>query len=262
MLIVVDIGNTNITLGAISKRKVLHKWRIATQLWRTEDEHFVLFREFLRDAGIAVETVQGAALSCVVPPLLHPVRDALTHLTGNACFVVEPGVKIGMNVHYRLPGHVGADRIVNAYAVKVYHGHPAIVIDFGTATTFCVIDKAGDYCGGVIYPGIRATSDALYQAAALLPRVTFKAPEEVVGKTTVSSIQSGMFYGYLDMIEGMISRIKSEYPEIRHVVSTGGLGKKIYDHTDLIDTHDPLLTLRGLFQLYHLNLSNEDSVIW
>ncbi|MCD4655879.1 type III pantothenate kinase, partial [bacterium] len=180
MIIAVDIGNTNITVGIVKNHRVQHYWRLATQLWRTEDEHHILFKELLKDAGVSASEIEGTALSCVVPPLRRPVMDALSNLVNCDCFVVEPGVRIGMKVNYHLPSHVGADRIVNAFAAKKYYGFPVIIIDFGAGTTFCVVDSHGDYCGGAIFPVVRSSATALYNAASLLPRVAFQAPQEVV----------------------------------------------------------------------------------
>jgi len=262
MLLAVDIGNSNLTIGIVKDHEILLCWRLATQLWRTEDEYLILIKGLLQDADISITSLEGSVLSCVVPPLRRPVVAALSSLVKKETFVVEPGVKIGMGVHYNLPSNVGADRIVNACAVKKHYGFPAIILDLGTATTFCVIDTHGDYCGGSIFPGIQTTSDALYNAASLLPRVAFQPPSCIIGKSTTDSIQSGMFYGYLDMINGMIKRILTEYPTVETVVSTGGFDKLICNHSEMIDFHDKYLTLKGLDIIYSMNTSNIEYEIW
>jgi len=262
MLLAVDIGNSNLTIGIINNHEILHCWRLATLRWRTMDEYLILIKGLLNDASISTNSLEGSVLSCVVPHLQHTVETALTMLTKSITLVIEPGVKTGMKVHYNPSSHVGADRIVNACAAKQYYGAPAIILDFGTATTFCVLDAKGDYRGGAIFPGIQTTSDALYNAASLLPQVAFQPPPDVIGTSTITSIQSGMFFGYLEMVNGMIRRIKNQYPSSGKVISAGGYGELLFEHSDLIDYHDKHLTLKGLDILYTLNLTDNNCEIW
>ncbi|HPQ41811.1 MAG TPA: type III pantothenate kinase [bacterium] len=262
MRLVVDIGNTNISVGIMDTHRVLKCWRLATQMHRTRDEFTILMKGLIRDAMIDLERLDSAAISCVVPPLLEPVRESLHTLVGPACLTVEPGIRIGMHVHYTVTSNVGADRIVNACAAKQFYGYPVLIIDFGTATTFCVVDTHGDYCGGAIFPGIRTISEALSSSASLLPRVSFKKPEQIVGQSTVQSMQSGLFYGSIDMIEGMIQRIRAEYPDIRTVVATGGFSSFLKNHTASFTHIDENLTLRGLDLLYDMNTGSETFIVW
>lgn len=262
MRLLVDIGNTNISIGIMDNHAVKHRWRLTTHMERTRDEYLVLLRGLIRDAGVELKMLDAAAMSCVVPPLLEPMRQSLNAVTESSCLTVEPGIHIGMKINYKLTSDVGADRIVNACAAKAFYGYPVIILDFGTATTFCVVNSHGEYCGGAIFPGIGTTSEALYSSASLLPRVAFRKPSRVVGQSTVESIQSGLFYGYIDMIEGMIRRIRSEYGDIQTVLATGGLGMYLQKYSPVISTFDPDLTLKGLDVLFDMNTGATGAEVW
>ncbi|MBN1297646.1 type III pantothenate kinase [bacterium] len=262
MRLVVDIGNTNISVGILENGQVLHCWRLATHMRRTRDEYSLLLKGLIHDVGLIPDCIDSASMCCVVPPLQDPMRQSLNIIANNRCLIVEPGVRIGMKIRYDLTTHVGSDRIVNAYAAIQRYGSPIMMIDFGTATTFCVVDSEGVYRGGAIFPGINTVSEALYQSASLLPRVAFKQPPRVVGESTVHSIQSGLFFGYLDLTQGMIHRVCSEYPDIDTVVATGGLGRIIHEHCPLITHYEPHLTLYGLSELYDLNNGDTAAAIW
>ena len=254
MLLVVDVGNTNIVLGVYEGENLKGHWRISTDRVRTTDEYGVLIMNlFLHDKTVDAEAIDGVIISSVVPPLMPTLERVSRRYFNVEPLVVGPGTKTGMAIKYDNPREVGADRIVNAVAAYEQYGGPIIIIDFGTATTYCAVLANGDYIGGVITPGVMISAEALFQRAAKLPRIEVKDPGQVINRNTVSSMQSGMFYGYVGQVEGLVARMKVEMPEGTKVVATGGLAQLIASATESIDFVEPKLTLEGLRLIYDKN---------
>ncbi len=257
MLLAIDAGNTN-TVFAIYDGDVRRGlWRAATDARRTADEHFVWLSQLMAVVGVERADIDSAIISTVVPAsLFNLTRLCARYFDVDAIVVGDPGVDLGIQVRLDNPGEVGADRLVNAVAAKSAYGGPLILIDFGTATTFDVIDKAGDYVGGVIAPGANLSMEALHMAAAKLPLVAVRQPQQVVGRSTVQAMQSGIFYGYVSLIEGLVGRIRAEReePDLR-AIATGGLAPLFYGATEAIHSVDRDLTLRGLLEIYERNAS-------
>ncbi|MBO8172699.1 MAG: type III pantothenate kinase [Bacillaceae bacterium] len=254
MILVMDVGNTNIVMGVYEGKTLKHHWRITTNRNQTEDEYGMLIKNLFHDVGITFEQIEGVIISSVVPPLMFVLEKLSKKYLKQKPLIVGPGIKTGLNIKYENPREVGADRIVNAVAGVYYYGSPLIIVDFGTATTFCYIDESGSYMGGVIAPGINIATEALYSKASKLPRIEIVKPDHVVGKNTVNSMQSGIFYGFLGQVEGIVSRMKEEaLPKEPVVVATGGLARLICEESPLIDHLDPLLTLKGLQIIYERN---------
>lgn len=252
-LLAVDIGNTNIVIGVFDGDQLVAHWRIATKTSKTEDEYGILVRDLFEKFGIDYKDIDGMIISSVVPPV-QPLFEAM----GKKYFkvkpmVVGPGIKTGMPILYDNPKEVGADRIVNA--VAAYHAvrGAVLIVDFGTATTFDYVTPKGEYAGGAIFPGLTISLDALSFRTAKLPRVEFAKPPLIIAKNTVESIQAGIYFGYISMIEGMIKRIKAEVKTNPKVFATGGLAEVITKDLPVIDEIDEFLTLKGLKIIYALN---------
>lgn len=253
MLLVLDVGNTNTVLGLYSAeelaghygRLVAH-WRVATVRSQTADEYGVLFRNLFSMKGMEARHVAGIIISSVVPPIDSTLREACEKYFGVTPLFVEPGVKTGMPVHYDNPAEVGADRIVNGVAAFEKYGGPCIVVDFGTATTFDAVSKKGEYMGGVIAPGIGISAEALFERTARLPRVDIRKPGRVIGSNTVGSVQAGLYYGYLGLVDGILERLLAELGAETKVVATGGLASLMASGSRFITAVDELLTLEGL----------------
>lgn len=254
MLFVIDVGNTNTVLGLYQGSELIRHWRISTNQRRTADEYAVLLRQLFMMAEIDTDDINGTIISCVVPPLQPLMRKMAQTWFKGPCLVVGPGTKTGMAILYENPREVGADRIVSAVAAYERFQSACIVLDFGTATTFDAINSKGEYMGGAIAPGIAIASEALFQRASKLPRVEVQRPDAVIGRNTVSSIQSGLVFGYLSLIEGMLERIQKEYGQPMKVIATGGLAGLFASLTDQIDAHDDELTLDGLRIIYERNV--------
>ena len=250
MLLAIDVGNTNIVFGIFDGARLGESWRLATLRGRTADELRVLVSRLFAEAGLDMGQVSGVVLSSVVPPLTETFTRMARDAFGAEALVVDAS-NAGLRVRYQPPGDVGADRLVNGLAALDRHGgagRPIIVVDFGTATTFDVISAAGDYVGGVICPGVEISADALFQRAARLPRVDVRRPGQAIGASTVASMQSGLFFGYVAMVEGLLTRLRAELAGDGPAVSvaTGGLAAAIAAETGAIDHVDPDLTLHGL----------------
>ncbi len=249
MLLVIDVGNTNVVLGVFQGAKLLHSWRVRTCRDRTVDEYGVLFHNLFTYQGLSLEDVDSLVVSSVVPPL----NDRLTQLSrryfGKEALFVEPADQKVIPLLYNPPSDVGADRIVNALAAFELVGGPAIVVDFGTATTFDAISARCEYLGGVIVPGVRISADALFARAAKLPRIEIKEPSRVIGDCTVTAMQSGIFYGYVSLVEGVLRRMKKELGPAA-VIATGGLAGRIASRAEGIDRIEDDLTLQGLRLFY------------
>jgi type III pantothenate kinase len=253
MLLTIDTGNTNTVLGVHDGPRLVDHWRLTTRREQTADEYGILVRSLFESAGIAPERIDGVALASVVPSLTSVLVALSRKYLDREPLVVEPGVRTGMPVLYEPPGDVGADRIVNGVAAFAAYGGPVIVVDFGTATTFDVVTKKGEYLGGIICPGVGISADALFQRAARLPRVDVRNPGRVIGRSTVGSIQSGLYFGYAAMVDGIIARIREELGEPIRVVATGGLAETLASQIQSIEAVDPVLTLTGLRLIWERN---------
>jgi type III pantothenate kinase len=253
MLLVIDVGNTNIVYGLFQGTELVRQFRVETAPRRTADEYAVVLRQLLAMHGIGAGDVHAAILASVVPSLTEPMTQLVRRAFDKEALVVGPGIKTGMSILYENPREVGADRIVNAVAAYERVKGAVIVVDFGTATTFDCVTPKGEYLGGVIAPGIEISADALFQRAAKLPRVEIAKPPRVVGRNTVNSIQSGVVYGYVGLVDGMIARLQEELGYSTGVIATGGLARLIAPLSRTINEADDVLTLVGLRILYDRN---------
>jgi type III pantothenate kinase len=257
-LLAIDVGNTNISFGLFEGERggpwtLRADWRLETRSGRTADEYAALLSELFRHAGLAFARVKAVVVSSVVPPVLAPLDRFCRQYLKLEPLVVGPGTKTGVPILYENPREVGADRIVNAVAAFERWPGGAIVVDFGTATTFDVITPRGEYAGGVIAPGLSISADGLYQATAKLPRVEIARPASVIGRNTVASMQAGLVFGYAGLVDAIVERIRGEIDFSPHVVGTGGLARLIARETRTIEDCDDLLTLQGLAIIYDRN---------
>jgi type III pantothenate kinase len=253
MLLALDVGNTNIALGLYDGDLPGPRWRLATDHARMPDEYGLLMIHLLQHAGIPPQEIHAIALASVVPPLTNTIVQACKHYLGNTPLVVDIGMKTGVCVRVEDPRQVGADRVVDAAAVHKLYGGPACIVDFGTATTFDAVSAEGDYVGGAIAPGIGIAAEALFQSAAKLPKVDLCRPPSAIGRNTVHSIQSGLIFGYVGLVEGMVARFAAELGAKMKVVGTGWLAELIARETKVIEIVAPWLTLDGLKIIHDLN---------
>lgn len=257
MLLAIDVGNTNIVFGVYEGKKLINDWRISTDRNKTSDEYGILFEQILKYHGLYPKDVDDVIISSVVPPIMHTLITMSIKYFGKKPMLIEPGIKTGINIKYDDPRELGADRIVNAVAAYSKYGGPLIIVDFGTAITFCVISKNGDYLGGAIAPGIKISSEALFSRTSKLPKVELVKPKNVIGKNTVNSIQSGLIYGYVGLVDYIIERIMEEIKDqegvVENIIATGGFASLIGTESRYINRIDKLLTLEGLRIIYEKN---------
>ncbi len=254
MLLAVDVGNTNTVVGVFDGPALKVHWRLSTRRAGTSDEYGVFVKNLFDFAGLEFRAIHAVILSTVVPAVQQPLEDMSRQFFGVDPMIVGPGMRTGISILYDAPREVGADRIVNAVAAFEQYGGPSIVVDFGTATTFDAISARGEYLGGAICPGIGISAEALFQRAARLPRVEIARPKAVIGKTTVQSMQAGLYFGYLGLVEGLVARMREELGGNPKVIATGGLAGMLLTGSSVVDQVDPLLTLTGLRILYERNL--------
>jgi type III pantothenate kinase len=250
LLLAVDVGNTNVVLGLFEKDFLAHNWRLATSVSRTPDEAWIMLDSLCKAEGLDTNRITGLAISSVVPDLTSIFAEMAVQRFGARLYEVRADTAPSLNIEYKHPTAVGADRICNAVAGFEKHGGPLIVVDFGTATTFDVISRQGDYLGGIITPGIELAHKILYQSAARLPKVPLVFPEQVIARSTETSIQAGLLYGAVDKMEGLCRRIWDELGDRGRVISTGGLSALIATHSEVIDAVEPYLVLEGLRILF------------
>ena len=253
MLLCVDIGNTNTTMGLYREEELTAHWRISTDHQKMPDEYGILLLGLMAREGFSPTDIDGIAMASVVPPVTDIFCEMLDAYVGIEPLVVGAGVRTGVAVRYDNPYEVGADRVVNAAAAYRLYGGPACVVDFGTGTTFDALSATGDYLGGAIAPGVLVAAEALFLRAAKLPRIDLTRPRKVIGTNTADSMRSGILYGYVGLVEGMVARFRQELGPGMRVIGTGGLARTIAQETNVIEVVDPWLTLRGLQIVYELN---------
>lgn len=254
MILVIDVGNTNMTIGVFSGEKLEATFRMMTKTPRTSDEYGIMITQLLNSKNITLDRLEGSIIASVVPDVMHSLTGALVRYTNTQPLIVGPGVKTGIRITTENPRAVGADRIVDAVAAYEKYGGPVLVLDFGTATTYDLVLANGDFAAGVTAPGIRISSEALWTKTAKLPNIEIKMPKSILAQETISSMQAGLMYGQIGQTEYIVRKVKEESGiENLKVVATGGLGRIISDETDAIDIYDSALTLEGLRIIYEKN---------
>ncbi len=253
MLLAIDIGNTNVVLGVFDGKTLVANWRVGTNTQITPDEYAMIFSDLFNFAKLDFNRITGVIISTVVPPLLSVMSEMSRKYFHIDPVIVTHELKTGITIRSDNPKEVGADRIVNAAAAYKLFGGPIIIVDFGTATTFCAVTKSGEYIGGAICPGIKISAEALFQRASKLPRVELLKPERVIGVDTISAMQSGIIYGYAGLVDGIVERMKKELSPNAKVIATGGLAELVSPETKSIEEIRSHLTLDGLLFLYEIN---------
>ena len=258
MILTMDIGNTNIKTALFDGKEMYTYWRMSTNITSTSDEYGVRLMSMFAHEGVSPEVVEGIAVSSVVPTINYTIEHMLQNYIGKAPLIVAPGVKTGINIKYENPRELGSDRIANAVAAYDEYGGPCIFIDFGTATTFGVVDQEGSFLGGTICPGIKLSSEALVTGTAKLPRFELTRPDNVIGRSTLTNLQSGMYFCYVGLVRNIVRKIRQELGEDAYVVATGGMALMIAEESNVIDKLDGLLTLKGLRIIYERNRTEGD----
>jgi type III pantothenate kinase len=258
MLLAFDVGNTTIAVGLFRGRELVKSWKIKTDSDKTADEYGPLLLNLMQVAGLPAAKITGAIVSCVVPPLTPVIEETCRTYFETTASVVGPGLKTGMPILYENPLEVGADRITAAVAAFEKYGGPVIILDFGTATTFDAVSAKGEYLGGAIAPGIRISAEALYLKTAKLPRIEIRKPKRAIGRTTVSSMQSGLYFGYIGLVTRTIAEIRKELGKDARVVCTGGFGDQVAAEIPEIEAHEPDLVLEGLRIIFERNVDARD----
>ena len=253
MILVIDVGNTHTIVGVYDNKKLLSYWRISTDLNKTEDEYGMLVKNLLSNSNLSLSNIKSVVISCVIPQVSWILKKMSTDYFKVSALIVGPGIKTEICIKIDDPKEVGADRIVNAIAAYKLYGGPVIIVDFGTATTFCAVNADGVYLGGAIAPGLEISVEALFEKTAKLPKIELIKPKHSIGSNTIMAMQSGMFFGYLGLINELIRRFKRELGEDSVVVATGGQAELIGNESRLIDKVNPLLTLEGLRMIYEMN---------
>lgn len=258
MILVIDVGNTNITYGVYENGKLKATFRITTKSPRTSDEYGIVLAEMLKIRNIALEQIEGAIIASVVSDVMHSLIGSIVRYAGHTPLIVGPGVKTGIKVSTENPRAIGADRIVDAVAAYEKYGGPVLILDFGTATTYDLVGRDGSFQAGITAPGIRISAEALWERTAMLPKIEIRKPKSILAQETISSMQAGLLYGQIGQTEYIIKKVKEEsgYTDLK-VVATGGLGRAIADETDSIDVYDSYLTLDGLYMIYEKNTRQE-----
>ena len=256
-VLLVDVGNSNSVFGVSRRGKIENVFRLATDRGRTADEVAALLLPLFGRVGLDPAKTAGLMVSSVVPPLNPMLQDLAQRFFGCRASFVGPGIRTGMTIRYENPVEVGSDRIVNAVAARELYGAPAVVVDFGTATTFDVVSEAGDYAGGIIAPGIGISAEALFAQAARLYRVDLRRPEQLIARNTAGAMQSGIHFGFLSLVDGILARLEAELPGLRTVVATGSLAELMVEFSPRIREHNPHLTLQGLQFIWERNLPRQ-----
>ncbi|GGD04477.1 type III pantothenate kinase [Thalassobacillus devorans] len=259
MIFVLDVGNTNTVLGVFEEDKLKFQWRIKTDRYKTEDEYGMLIKSLFEHEGLVFSDIHGVVISSVVPPIMFALeRMSRNYFKRKPMIIGADEVDEGLAMTYPNPKEIGADRIVNAVGALQEHKAPLVIIDFGTATTYCYINENAEYVGGVISPGINVSMEALYAKAAKLPKIEIRNPGQVVGQSTVEAMQSGVFFGYVGQVDEVVRRMKEAAPSNPKVIATGGLAGLIADESATIDIVDPYLTLKGLYTIYQRNKGKKE----
>ncbi|MFO8102470.1 MAG: type III pantothenate kinase [Dehalococcoidia bacterium] len=257
MLLAIDIGNTTIDIGVFKDEDLFTHWNVATDVQKSSDEYAVILLSLFQQQGLQLADIEEVVICSVSPPLVPILREVCQRYLNTSPLVVEAGVKTGVSILMDNPREVGPDRIVNAVGGHYLYGGPLIVIDMGTATTFDVVSEKGDYLGGAIAPGIKVAAESLFQRTAKLPLVELARPKQVIGRDTISAMQSGFIFGYVGLIEGIISRIHNEQGVTSKVIATGGYADILAKETKVIEVVDPYLTLIGLRVIYERNMGKK-----
>lgn len=246
MLLAIDVGNSNIVIGVFDDKRIVESWRLSTDKTKTADEYRLLLYQLLHQSNISTDFIDGVIISCVAPSVLTSLREMCVRQFGREPVLVGSGLDVGVKILYDNPKELGADRIANSVGGYVEYGGPLIIVDFGTSTNFDVVSANGEYLGGAIAPGARISSEALSERAALLPKIDMRFSPQAIGKNTMASMQSGLYFGFLGQMEEIIRQIKNELPQEPKVIATGGLAPLIAARSELVDIIDPDLTLKGL----------------
>lgn len=257
MILALDVGNTHLVAGVFRGKELVVSWRVATDPRKTEDEYGIILLNLLATGNLRADQMEAVVAASVVPPLLPVLEKLARKYFRQEPLILGPGIRTGMDIKYENPREVGADRIANAVAAYSRYGGPVIVVDFGTATTFCAISAAGEYLGGAIAPGIASATEALFRYAARLPRIELLTPPRVIGRNTVASMQAGIIFGFAGQVDAIVQRMRKELPGVKKVVATGGLADQIAMESKTIDTVDNMLVLEGLRLIYLRNRDGE-----